>query len=348
MSQSKKLAALAGAALFALTGAQPAGAQALRVVATFSIIGDLAGNVGGDRIALTTLVGPDSDAHTYEPRPADLKAIGTADVILANGLDMEGFLPGLIQAGGAKAPITALTDGVELRLNEGGSESPAHAHEAHDHAEHGHAREAGHEPDEDGHGHDHDHAADSHDHAHAHHQHGKYDPHAWQAVPNARIYVGNIAKAFCAADRQGCPVYEANARAYDEKLRALQTGIAEDFAKIPADRRTIITPHDAFGYFAREYGFKFEAPQGMSTDSQASAARLAALVKQVKNEKAAALFLENISNPRLVEQISSETGLKMGGKLYSDALSGTDGPASTYIDMMRHNAATITDAILAR
>ena len=347
MSQSKKLAALAGAALFALAGAQPASAQALRVVATFSIIGDLARQVGGDRIALTTLVGPDSDAHTYEPRPADLKAIGTADVILANGLDMEGFLPGLIQAGGAKVPITALTDGVELRLNQGGSESPAHAHKAHDHEEHHHeehhhaGQDAAHEA---GPGH----AADSHDRAHAHHAHGKFDPHAWQTVPNARIYVGNIAKAFCAADRQGCPAYEAHARAYDEKLRALQTQIAENFARIPADRRTIIPPHDAFGYFAREYGFKFEAPQGMSTDSQASAAGLATLVKQVKDEKAAALFLENISNPRLVEQISSETGLKVGGKLYSDALSSADGPASTYIDMMRHNAATITDAILAR
>src|SRR5690606_33643753 len=213
VSQSKKLAALAGAALFALAGAQPASAQALRVVATFSIIGELARQVGGDRIALTTLVGPDSDAHTYEPRPADLKAIGTADVILANGLDMEGFLPGLIQAGGAKAPITALTDGVELRLNQGGSESPAHAHEAHDHEAHDHEvhdHEAHHHAEQDpAHEAGPGHAANCHDPAQAHHAHGKYDPHAWQTVLNARIYVGNIAKAFCAADRQGCPSYEA-------------------------------------------------------------------------------------------------------------------------------------------
>ncbi len=284
MPQTKKLAALAGAALLALASTQPAQAQALRVVATFSIIGDLARHVGGDRIALTTLVGPDSDAHTYEPRPADLKAIGTADVILANGLNMEGFLPGLVQAGSAKAPVAALSDGVDLRLSADG-EGSADEHEKHEHADHAHEDHADHDHAGAGHAHA------AHDHAHEpHHHHGKYDPHAWQAVPNARIYVRNIAKAFCAADPTGCPAYEANAQTYDAQLVALQADLKKIVAEIPADRRTIITPHDAFGYFAREYGFTFEAPQGMSTDAQASAAGLAALVRQVKDDKAAALF----------------------------------------------------------
>lgn len=317
MSTRNRLAVLASAAMLALIGPAQAGARELRVVSTFSIIGDLAKNVGGDRIALTTLVGPNGDAHTYEPRPADLKAIGAADVILSNGLQLEGFLPGLVQASGAKAAVTALTDGITPRL----SEEEDHDHDEH---EHGHAN------------------------GHAHEHHGKYDPHAWQAVPNARIYVNNIAKAFCAADKQGCPAYEANARTYDGQLAALQAELKAVFAGIPADRRKIITPHDAFAYFGQEYGFEFEAPQGMSTDSEASASGVAALVRQVKEEKAAALFLENVSNPRLVEQISNETGVKLGGKLYSDALSGSDGPAATYIDMMRHNAETIRDAILAR
>lgn len=346
LSTRKKLAALAGIAMLACLGPARAGAAELRVVSTFSILSDLAKNVGGDRIALTTLVGPDGDAHTYEPRPADLKALGAADVILANGLQLEGFLPGLMQASGARAPVAALTDGITPRLN--GEEDHDHDHEDQDEdQDHGdvHGGGQGHEQAQE---HEQAHEqAHEHEHEHGHHHHGKYDPHAWQTVPNARIYVSNIARAFCAADRQGCPAYEANARAYDGKLAALQAELEAAIAGIPADRRTIITPHDAFAYFGQAYGFKFEAPQGMSTDSEASASGVAALVRQVREEKAAALFLENISNPRLVEQISKETGVKVGGKLYSDALSGPDGPAATYIDMMRHNVRTIRDAVLA-
>ena len=309
---------LASTALLALACATPAHAAALRVVSTFSIISDLAKNVGGDRIALTTLVGPNGDIHTYEPRPADLKALGTAEVILSNGLQLEGFLPGLVQASGAQVPVTALTDGITLRLTDP---------EPHDH-------EPAHE--------DHD------DHDDGHHHHGKYDPHAWQSVPNAQIYVKNIAQAFCAADAQGCDGYQARAQAYGAQLAALQTEIQTLFAEVPADRRKIITPHDAFGYFGQTYGFTFTAPQGMGTDSEASASGVATLIRQVKTEQAAALFLENVSNPRIVEQIAQETGVQVSGKLYSDALSGPDAPASTYIDMMRHNATAIHDAVLGR
>jgi zinc/manganese transport system substrate-binding protein len=160
--------------------------------------------------------------------------------------------------------------------------------------------------------------------------------------------VNNIAKAFCAADATGCPDYQANAKAYDEKLQALDAELKASVAQIPAARRTIITSHDAFGYLGREYGFLFLAPQGISTESEASAADVAALIQQIKNQKAAALFLENVSNPRLIQQIANETGMKIGGELYSDALSTADGPAATYIDMMRHNVNTIRDAALGR
>ena len=323
MSKSRKLAAMAGIATAALLAGPQAHAQELQVVSTFSIISDFARNVGGERIKLTTLVPPNGDTHSYEPKPTDAVAMGQADVVLANGLHLEGFLDRLVQASGAKAPVIALTQGVELLRN---------TEEDHEHADHDHND------------HDHDHADE---HAH-HHHHGEYDPHAWQSVANARVYVNNIAQAFCAADAAGCPSYQANAKSYDEKLQALDAELKAMVTQIPASQRTIITSHDAFGYLGHEYGLQFLAPQGVSTGSDASAAGVASLIQQIKDQQASAIFIENISNPRLVQQIAQETGMKIGGELYSDALSTADGPASTYIDMMRHNVSTIRDAALGR
>lgn len=167
-------------------------------------------------------------------------------------------------------------------------------------------------------------------------------------MQNAKIYVNNIAQAFCAADAASCPSYRANAESYVEKLDALDEEMKKAVAQIPQQQRTVITSHDAFGYLGSEYGLRFLAPQGLSTDSETSAAGIAALVRQVKEQKASALFLENISNSRLIQQIANETGMRIGGKLYSDALSAKDGPAATYIDMMRHNVMTIRDAVLKR
>lgn len=306
--------------------------EKLKVVASFSIIADFARNVGGDRIDLTTLVGPNGDAHVYEPRPADAAAVGSADVVLVNGLQLEGFLQRLVEASGTRAPVVELTTGGEMLKND----EPGHDHghegengHAHDHDDdHNHGDEHGHN-DEDGHG----------------HHHGEFDPHAWQSVHNAQVYVKNIADAFCAADADGCDAYKADAATYGEKLEALDAEIKAVIAEIPQDRRTIITSHDAFNYFEHEYGITFLAPEGISTESEASAADVAALIRRIKEDKAAAIFVENITNPRLIEQIASETGLKPGGELYSDALSDKDGPAATYIDMMRHNVQTIKDAV---
>lgn len=331
MFRLKKLASIAGAATLALLALPQANAQPLKVVATFSIISDFAANVGGSRIALTTLVGPDGDAHAYEPRPSDATAIRNADVVLVNGEHFEGFLQRLIQASGGSASVVELTKGAAL-LRAGDK-----AHDSHDHHEHGHKHGHG---DDEHHKHDH---ADPH-----HHHHGDVDPHAWQSVRNARVYVNNIAEALCAADREGCPSYAANAKSYGEKLDALEQELKAAMAEIPSDRRTIITSHDAFAYLGHEYGMRFLAPQGTSTESDASAADVAALIRQIKEQKASAIFLENISNPRLIQQIANETGTKIGGRLYSDALSAANGPAATYIDMMRHNVNTIRDAALGR
>jgi len=344
MMKTIRNAALGGTAILLSAGlATPAFADQLKVVASFSIIADLARNVGGDRIDLTTLVGPDGDAHVYEPKPADAVAMAGADVILVNGLEFEGFLGRLVEASGAKAPVVELTKGGEvLKSVEEGHHGEEAAATGHNHA----AKEAGH---------DHDHektadaAKDGHDHAaegHAGHDHGESDPHAWQSIHNAETYVTNIADAFCAADAAGCDTYKANAAAYSEKLEALEEEIKAAVASIPEDKRTVITSHDAFKYFEHEYGIKFLAPEGISTESEASAADVAALITQIKQDQASAIFVENISDPRLVEQIASETGLKVGGELYSDALSDESGPAATYIEMMRHNISTIKAAIV--
>lgn len=308
-----------------------ASAAELKVVASFSIIADFAKNVGGDRVEITTLVGPDGDAHVYEPRPADAVAVSKAGVVLVNGLEFEGFLKRLIDTSGTKAPVVELTKGVEpLKLSE---EPAGHAHpeaeeeEGHDHK----AEEAGHD-----HGHE------------GHHHHGEFDPHAWQSIKNAEIYVKNIAGAFCEVDKAGCATYTANSDAYIAKLAALNKKMKTEIAAIPPEKRVIITSHDAFGYFEHAYGLNFLAPEGISTESEASAADVAKLVDQVKHDKASAIFVENITDKRLIDQIASETGLKVGGTLYSDALSTADGPAATYIDMINHNIQTIKAAVLSQ
>lgn len=298
------------AAMLAATHPASAESGRLKVVASFSIIADIAAEVGGDRVDITTLVGPDGDAHVFEAGPADAVAVAGADVVLVNGLAFEGFLPRLIAASGTKAPIVELSAGTKPLI------SGMHGHEE------GH--EDGQEDD---------------------HAHGTADPHAWQSVPNAKRYVANAAAAFCTADPAGCDLYKANAAAYATALDALDAEIRAAIAAIPEDRRTIITAHDAFGHFAAEYGITFLAPEGVATDSEASAADVAAIIAQVKEDKASAVFLENITDPRLIEQIAADAGVTVGGTLFSDALTPPGGEAGTYLAMMRHNIRTISAAL---
>jgi zinc/manganese transport system substrate-binding protein len=171
------------------------------------------------------------------------------------------------------------------------------------------------------------------------------DPHAWQSIANARVYVANIRDALVAADPGGTETYERNTADYLAKLAAVETEVKEGIAKIPAERRKIITSHDAFGYFGAAYGFEFIAPQGVSTETEVSARDVAKIIRQIKTQKIPAVFLENISDPRLMQRIADETGVKIGGKIYSDSLSAAGGPASTYIDMMRHNIRQLAAAL---
>jgi zinc/manganese transport system substrate-binding protein len=171
------------------------------------------------------------------------------------------------------------------------------------------------------------------------------DPHAWQSVANVKRYVVNIRDALIRIDPAGQGAYAADARAYLERLDALDREIRSTIAKIPADRRSLITSHDAFGYFADAYGIEFHAPQGLSTGAEPSALAVARIIRRIRTERIGALFLENVVDPRLVQIIARETGARVGGTLYSDALTGPDGPASTYLDMMRHNAQELAAAL---
>ncbi|MET3647715.1 zinc ABC transporter substrate-binding protein AztC [Phyllobacterium ifriqiyense] len=326
MIKTLKLASALNVILLLSAAYSSASAENLKVVSSFSIISDFAKNVGGDKIDLTTLVGPDGDAHVYEPKPSDAAAVAKADVVLVNGLNFEGFLPRLVEASATKAPIVELTKGVEpLKSGE----------EEHDHAS---GEEHKHE------GKEHKHEGEAH--AHEGHDHGAYDPHAFQSISNAKIYVKNIADAFCTADAANCDTYKTNAADYTKKLDATEADVKAAIASIPESKRLVITSHDAFGYFEHEYGLKFLAPEGISTDSEASAADIVALIKQIKEDKASAIFVENITNPRLIEQIASETKLNVGGTLFSDALSKPEDGAGTYVEMMQHNIATFKKAIL--
>jgi zinc/manganese transport system substrate-binding protein len=282
-----------------LLAAAPALAQEkLPVVATFSILGDFVKNVGGDRVALTTLVGPNGDAHVYAPSPADARKLAEAKLVIVNGLRYEGWIDRLVKASGTKAALAVASKGVKARETK------------------------------DAHGHGHD-----------------LDPHAWQSVANAKTYVANIRDALTLADPAGKDTYAKNAADYLKKLDVLETEIKAAVAAIPAARRKIITMHDAFGYFRLAYGIEFITPQGVSTDAEASAQDVARIIRQIKAQKIPAVFLENVSDPRLIKRIADETGAKIGGTLFSDALSDDKGPAPTYIDMMRHNLKQLSAAL---
>jgi zinc/manganese transport system substrate-binding protein len=285
------------AALLAVLAAGPVHAQEkLKVVASFSILGDLVKNVGGDRIELTTLVGPNSDAHVYAPSPADARKLADAKVVFVNGLGFEGWIERLVKASGTRAPIVTATTGI----------TPRHTDEG--------ARD-------------------------------KIDPHAWQSVANAKVYVANIRDALAKADPAGRNAHAANAKAYVARLDALDAEVKAAVARIAPERRKVITAHDAFGYFGAAYGIEFIATVGVSTDSEASARDVARIIGEIRRRKIPAVFLENVSDPRLIKRIAEETGAAVGPRVYSDALSDEAGGAATYIDMMRHNMKAFAAAL---
>jgi len=281
------------AALTMMLGATPQHAEArINVVASFSILADFVKNVGGDRVNVTSLVGPNGDVHVYAPSPQDAKTIADARLVVINGLGLEGWLPRLLQSSGSKATVVTASTGVSpLKL---GSEA---------------------------------------------------DPHAWQSVVNAKIYVTNIRDALVQADALDGDYFRRNADRYLAELDALDREVRNEMEKIPPARREVISTHDAFGYFAKDYGIAFIAPLGVSTETEPSARDIATLIVQVKKDEIPAVFLENITDDRLIRRISEETGAQVGGTLYSDSLTDEKGPVPTYIAMVRHNIKALASAL---
>ena len=371
----------AATTVLALSIATPAIAQSDRpipVVATFSILGDMVKRIGGEHVAVTTLVGPDGDTHVYQPTPADARAVSEAKILVVNGLQFEGWLDRLVDASDFSGVRVVATDGIKLIAYEDDhadhDDQMKHAdhddhkkHADHDdhkkHADHDdHKKHADHDDhkkhaDHDDHKKhadhdDHKKHADHDDHKkhadhddHEGHDHGTFDPHAWQSLRSAAVYVDNITAALAKADPGNAGAFYLNREAYLAEIKTLDSEIREIVAKLPAGSRTVVTSHDAFGYFSRDYGLTFIAPQGLSTESEASAKDVARLIEQIRDDGIRAVFVENIGDPRLLKRIADESGAVIGGTLYPGALSGPDGPASTYLDMMRHNARTLVQAL---
>jgi zinc/manganese transport system substrate-binding protein len=285
---------------FALALASPASAAKLKIVASFSVLGDMVQTIARDHADVTTLVGPDGDAHTFEPSPADAKTIAGADLIFVNGLGLERWMEGLANSADYKGPLVAASEGVTPRTMveaEEGNQTVT-------------------------------------------------DPHAWQDLKNGVIYTRNIVAALSKADPNDAADFEAAGKNYADTLRALDGDVRQMIGTVPPSKRRVITSHDAFGYFGGAYGVEFLAPEGLSTESEASAGDVAKLVAQIRREGIKALFVENVTDPRMIEMISKETGVKLGGALYSDALSPPNGPAPHYVDMFRNNVPKLVAAMM--
>jgi zinc/manganese transport system substrate-binding protein len=286
---------LALALLLGLSGGAEA-ADKIKAIASFSILGDMVKQVGGDRVEVTALVGPDGDAHVYEPTPADAKTLAAANILFVNGLGFEGWMDRLEISSGFKGKMVVASTGVKSRQMVEDEKKIT-------------------------------------------------DPHAWQSLANGKLYVANIRDGLIAVDPDGKAVYEANAAKYLGEIAGEEASVKQALDKLPPERRKIITSHDAFGYFGAAYGLEVIAPEGVSTESEASAKDVAKIIRQIKAEKIPAVFMENITDHRLLDQIAKETGAKIGGTLYTDALSQPDGPAGTYLDMFRNNIETLTVAL---
>lgn len=280
--------------------------EPLPVVASFSILADMIKQVGGPHVAVTSLVGSNSDAHVFDPTPADAKRLASAKLVVVNGLGFEGWMSRLIQSSGYKGPVLTASKGVKtIPMAKS------------DH----------------GHGHSHSHAAP--------------DPHAWQSLLNARQYVENIRVALSAAMPAHSADFQSRATDYLKQIDALEKSTQARIAAVPMERRRVITSHDAFGYFARAYKVTFYPLQGLSTASEPSAADVVRIVNEIKKNKVTAIFAENISDPRVLERVAKDTGAKIGGTLYADALSVPGTQADTYLKMFELNVSTIVAGISA-
>jgi zinc/manganese transport system substrate-binding protein len=263
-----------------------------RIVVSFSLLADIVRQIAPPAFEVQALVGPDADAHVFEPRPADARRLAEADLVVVNGLGFEGWIDRLIKASGYRGTVVVAIRDVQPRSVGGG-----------------------------------------------------IDPHAWQDLARTQRYGATLAAALVDRWPAQAAVVRQRAADYDARLAALDADVRQRLAAVPREQRRVITSHDAFGYFGAAYGVDFLAPQGWNTHSEPSAAAVGRLIQQIRQQRVRALFVENISDPRLLERIARDSGARLGGTLYSDALSAPGGPASTYLDLFAHNARTIASAL---
>jgi zinc/manganese transport system substrate-binding protein len=296
MNPNRRQVLWLGSAAVAALHAPGAGAQAAaaRVVASFSVLADMARELAPPAVQVTALVGPDSDAHAYEPRPSDGRRLAQADLVLINGLRFEGWIERMVKVSGYGGPVIVASQGIQ-------------------------PRQAG----------------------------GAADPHAWQDLAQARRYAMNLSDAFAQRWPAERDEIERRRADYLARIDRLERQVRDWLGAVPRAQRRVITSHDAFGYFGDAYGVDFMAPQGWTPHSEPSAAAVGRLIRQIRRDGVRAIFLENISDPRLVERIAREGGARIGGTLYSDALSQPGGPAPTYLGMIEHNARTLAAALTA-
>ncbi len=282
----------------------------LPVVATFSILGEIVAQVGGETLTLKTFVGPDSDAHTFEPSPRDNVTLSQATLVFEIGLAFETWLDKLYDASGSRAQRIVVSTGLPLL-------APEHAG-------------------------DHNNAS--------HREHGEYDPHIWHDVQHLIHITQRVREALIDAAPHQAAHYRANAGRYIDALQALDAWVVSQTQRLPVTRRKLVTSHNTFRYFAKRYGFTIvSTPLGTSTDmADPSAGAMAALIDQIKAEAVPAIFAENVHNPKLIQRIAREAGVQLPPSLYTDALGAPGSPGETLFKMIRHNVTTIVEALQSR
>ncbi len=337
MPFAKPTALAAGAAaLLTLPAAQAE--ERVQVLASFSVLADMVEQIGGDHVEVTSLVGADSDAHVFAPRPTDARALADADLVVLNGLQFEGWMSRLVEASDYAGPTVVATAGIEQALGE-----TAHADE--EEGEHGHEGDEHADDEHDDHGqddHGHDEPADAAGHAHAHEG---MNPHTWLDLGLGELYVDNIRDGLIAVDPAHEAEYRERAADYQARIDALDAEVRDLMHELP-EHTAVITGHQSFNHFSRAYGVEFLSPAGLSTEAEPSAARMAELIEVIREQGVQALFQENMTSPAIIEQLAEETGLPIAGTLYSGALA-VEGEASTWLGMVRHNAWLLHDALAA-
>ena len=281
-------------------------AAPMPVVASFSILGDVAQQIGGERVAVQSLVGANQDAHAYNLTSSDIKKIREARLVLLNGLGLE------------KAELQRAVKQSKVASAEATAGIKPLAADEHDH-EHDHS-----------HGHDHD--------------HGEFDPHVWNDPVLMQRYAANVAIALIKADPAGSRYYQQRFKDYQNVLNQLNNYANQQFGAVAPAKRKVLTGHDSFAYLGKRYQVKFISPQGVSSEAEPSARQIAAIIRQIKAENVKAVFTENIKDGRMIERIAKETGVKVSGRLYADALS-SGAPAGTYADMFRYNVRVMSEAM---